>query len=214
MTQSAPAKHGSITKPAESDSSSHADLDLLEALRAGAPEAYEIVVRRHGPRLLIVARRILKCEQDSADAVQDAFISAFQSIHQFGGGSNLCTWLHRIVVNACLMKLRARVRRHVVSMEDLCPRFDETGHQIEPASPWDSQPLSQLIDTETRAFVHASIDQLPDDYRTVLLLRDIEQLDTDETALMLGVSQAVVKTRLHRARQALRTLLAPRFRTT
>jgi RNA polymerase sigma-70 factor (ECF subfamily) len=200
-----------MTKPAESDASSPAELDLLAALRAGAPEAYEMVVRRHGPRLLIVARRILKCEQDSADAVQEAFISAFQAIHQFGGGANLCTWLHRIVVNACLMKLRSRVRQCVVSIEDLCPRFDETGHQIVPAAAWVREPVNELIDAETRSFVRSAIDRLPDDYRTVLLLRDIEELDTDETALMLGVSPGVVKTRLHRARQALRTLLAPRF---
>lgn len=188
------------------------DAELLRALRAGVPEAQETFVRQHGPYLLAVARRLLKCEQDSADAVQDTFISAFQAILQFSGASTIRTWLHRIVVNACLMKLRSDARRPIISIEALCPQFDDTGHQFGPVVPWVEQPTDKLIDAELRQQVRACIDLLPDTYRTVLLLRDMEEFDTDQTAQMLGVSVAVVKTRLHRARQALRTLLEPHFR--
>jgi RNA polymerase sigma-70 factor (ECF subfamily) len=210
-SDSVPANRGSDETFSEHDALTDFDVALLDALLAGEPQAYEVLVRRHGPQMLAVARQILDCEQDSADAVQDAFISAFQAIGQFAGRSSLRTWLHRIVVNACLMKLRSRARHPVVSIESLCPQFDDTGHQLEPASPWVEQPTDLLMDAEIRNRVRVSIDSLPDAYRTVLLLRDIEEFDTAQTAQVLGVSIAVVKTRLHRARQALRTLLEPIF---
>jgi RNA polymerase sigma-70 factor (ECF subfamily) len=166
-------------------------------------------VRRHAGTLLAVARRFLSCEADSADAVQDAFVSAFQSLDTFAGNAQLSTWLHRIVVNHCLMKLRQRKRRRTVSLDGLLPAFDETGHHSRPVPAWAQPPEARLSQAETRAQVRACIDRLPEPYRAVLLLRDIEERDTDETAELLGLSRAAVKTRLHRARQALRTLLEP-----
>src|SRR5260370_26184052 len=121
-----------------------------------------------------VARRFLRCEEDSADAVQDAFLSAFRSLEHFEGNSSLGTWLHRIVVNACLMKLRAQSRNRQVSIEDLLPTFDEAGHHTQPIRSWEEQALSRLTREETRIQVRACIDRLPEPYRTVLLLRDIE----------------------------------------
>jgi RNA polymerase sigma-70 factor (ECF subfamily) len=161
--------------------------------------------------MLAVARRFLGCEADSDDAVQDAFVSAFQSLDTFAGNARLATWLHRIVVNHCLMKLRQRKRRRTVSLDGLLPTFDETGHHTRPVTPWAQHPEERLSQAETRAQVRASIDRLPEPYRVVLLLRDIEERDTEETAELMGISRAAVKTRLHRARQALRTLLEPVF---
>jgi RNA polymerase sigma-70 factor, ECF subfamily len=182
---------------------------LLARVRAGDERACEALVRQHGGRMLAVARRFLRTEEDSADAVQDAFLSAFRSLDRFKGNSALGTWLHRIVVNVCLMRLRARSRSREVRIDDLLPTFDETGHHRHPIRVWEDQALARLTQAETRAHVRACIERLPDPYREVLVLRDIEELDTEQTAHHLGINPGAVKTRLHRARQALRTLLEP-----
>ncbi|MFN0137096.1 MAG: RNA polymerase sigma factor [Phycisphaerae bacterium] len=185
---------------------------LLDALQKGVDAAFEELVRRYGGHLLAVARRFLRCEQDAADAVQAAFVSAFRSIGNFAGDSKLGTWLHRIVVNACLMQLRSAKSRRTSSIEALLPTFDETGHHATRVSPWNA-PADRLETTEMRAAVRRAIDELPESHRTVILLRDIEELSTEEAARRLGISEAATKVRLHRARQALRTLLDPMMRS-
>jgi RNA polymerase sigma-70 factor, ECF subfamily len=184
---------------------------LVARVRCGEERACDTFVRRYGPAMLACARRFLRCDADSADAVQEAFVSAFRSIGSFTGISSLPTWLHRIVVNCCLMKLRGQKRRRTVSLDDLLPAFDEAGFHVHPVAAWREHPEEQLNRAEVRVQVRACIDRLPDAYRTIILLRDIEELDTDETAELLGVSRGVVKTRLHRAHQALRSLLEPLF---
>lgn len=185
---------------------------LVSALQAGDPAAFEQLVRAYMGRLLAVTRRILNNEEDARDAVQDAFLSAFRGVANFDASSRLSTWLHRIAVNAALMKIRSRQRRPELSLDSLLPKFQEDGHRVDPATPWDESADRLLQKKETRELVRAKIEQLPESYRTVLLLRDIEEMDTTSTAEMLGVSENVVKTRLHRARQALRTLLDPLVR--
>ena len=188
--------------------SEHADSSLLTRLRAGDQDAYAELVSLHTGRLLSVARRMLRDDEDARDVVQQGFLSAFKALPHFNGRSRISTWLHRIVVNAALMKLRSRTRRPEESIEDLLPRFLEDGHH---AARWNQlvAPVDTLLQQrETRAKVRAAIDRLPERYRTVLLLRDIEELDTEETARILGVTVNAVKIRLHRARQALAGLLA------
>jgi RNA polymerase sigma-70 factor (ECF subfamily) len=185
---------------------------LLARLRAGEDEAFEELVRAHSGRMLAVARRFLASEEDARDAVQDAFLSAFRSLDGFQGGSLLSTWLHRIVVNAALMKLRTRRRKPEQSIEELLPGFLEDGHMERPAVEWEKGADVLAERKEVRTMVRASIEQLPESYRTVLLLRDIEELDTEETARLMGISSNAVKTRLHRARQALRGLIEPHVR--
>jgi len=197
--------HLNLWSPGEQE----AERQLLAKVRAGDEEASAALVRKYGGRMLAVARRFLPFEEDSADAVQDAFLCAFRSLVHFEGNSSLGTWLHRIVVNSCLMKLRAQSRSRQIPIDDLLPTFDETGHHTRPVRRWEDQALLQLSREETRVQVRACIDRLPESYRTVLLLRDIEELDTEETAKQLEITPAAVKTRLHRARQALRTLLEP-----
>lgn len=187
------------------------DADLVARISAGDDQAFEELIRTFGGRMQSVARRFLRCQEDRNDALQDAFISAFRGIDGFAGGASLGTWLHRIVVNACLMKLRSQSRRHAMPIDDLLPTFDDTGHHTRSVVGWHGDPVARLSNAETRMRVRACIDQLPESYREILLLRDIEEIDTEQTATMLGLSQAAVKTRLHRARQALRTLLAPFF---
>jgi RNA polymerase sigma-70 factor, ECF subfamily len=185
-----------------------ADGDLVARLQAGDDAAFETLVRTHGGRLLAVARRFFVDEQDARDVVQEAFLAAFRSIGSFDRRAQLSTWLHRVVVNAALMKLRTRRRRREESIDDLLPRFDEEGRRAVDGPPWEPPTDALLQRREIQVRVRRAIERLPDAYRTVLLLRDIEELDTDESATMLGITPQAVKTRLHRARQALRTQLA------
>lgn len=181
---------------------------LLAQLRQSDGAAFETLVRTYGPRMLAVARRFLRNDEDAADALQDAFISAYRAIDRFAGDCRLGTWLHRIVVNAALMRLRSRRREPEISIESLLPTFLEDGHQVTPSVEW-RDSAAALERKETRELVRRLIDKLPDGYREVLLLRDIDQRDTDEAAKLLGLSVGAVKVRLHRARQALRMLLDP-----
>jgi RNA polymerase sigma-70 factor (ECF subfamily) len=184
---------------------------LLAGLRAGSEDAFETLVRTTGARLLAVARRIVGSEEDARDVLQESYASAFKSIGRFEGNAKLSTWLHRIVVNMSLMRLRTRKRKPEESIEPLLPTFKDDGHQVNAAVEWSDGADVALERAETRAFVRAQIDTLPDTYRTVLLLRDIEEMSTSDVAAMLGTTENAVKIRLHRARQALRALLDERF---
>jgi RNA polymerase sigma-70 factor (ECF subfamily) len=138
--------------------------------------------------------------------IQNAFASAWRALPRFHGESKLSTWLHRIVVNAALMHLRAKKRRPEESIESLLPSFHDDGGWLEVPDAQDAPDAS--IDRErTRALVQRCIAQLPESHRTVIILRDLEDLDTEQTAQALGISPEATKMRLHRARQALRTLL-------
>ena len=183
---------------------------LLAGLRRGDDDAFELLVRTYGGRLLQVARRFLR-EEDARDALQEAFLSAFKSIERFDGKAKISTWLHRIVVNAALMRLRKKSSQVEESLEPLLPTFLEDGHRANPGSPWPENPEETLGREELRDSVRQAIDQLPVKYRSVVLLRDIEQLSGAETGELLGLTPNAVKVRLHRARQALREILDPRI---
>lgn len=190
------------------DVARHQESALLADLISGDADAFERMVRTYGGRLLAVARRLLRNDGDAEDAVQEGFLAAFRALPTFRGECRLSTWLHRIVVNAALMRMRTRRRHPEASIEDLLPAFLPDGqHAASPIGWGDAEQA--LTAKETRVRVRAAIDRLPESYRTVLILRDIEELDTRATAQMLGVTTTAVKVRLHRARLALATLLAP-----
>lgn len=172
------------------------ETELLVRLRAGEANAYELFFRTHADSALAVARRFFNQLDDAAEAVQDAFISAFRSIQSFQEASRLRTWLHRITVNCCLQKLRRRKRNRFVSLSDL-------------DFPADCRRADSLERAEQCRQVRVAVNQLPDSYREVIQLRDFDGFDTSETASRLGTSEGVVKTRLHRARQALKEILEP-----
>jgi len=180
---------------------------LLDGLRNGNEEAFELMVRTYGGRMLAVARRLLRQEEDARDAVQTAYVSAFTGLASFKGGCQLSTWLHRIVVNAALMKLRTQRRKPEESIESMLPTFLEDGHHTEDFSAWAAQADRLLEEKQTRSLVRSAIALLPETYRTVLVLRDIEELTTEEVAVALDITANAVKIRLHRARQALATLI-------
>lgn len=195
------------TDPASIDTATEdPDARLVARLRAGEDAAFDEMTRTHGGRMLAVARRMLRSDEDARDAVQEAFVSAFKSLDGFAGHAKLSTWLHRIVVNAALMRLRTKRRKPEQSLDELLPRFDDTGHFTADVTPV-AIPSEELERREMRETVRRCIDRLPESYRAVVLLRDIEELDADETAAALGISTSAVKSRLHRARQALHTLL-------
>jgi RNA polymerase sigma-70 factor (ECF subfamily) len=180
---------------------------LIERLKAGEEQAFEELVRTFGGRLLAVARRYVRTEEDAQDVVQSAYLNAFRALERFEGSCQVFTWLHRIVVNTALMKLRTRRRRPEESIEDLLPTFQDDGHHVEQFSDWGARADVLVEQRQARATVQACISRLPDNYREVLVLRDIEELSTQEVAASLGMTTTAVKVRLHRARQALSTLL-------
>jgi RNA polymerase sigma-70 factor, ECF subfamily len=188
------------------------DPAVVAGVRAGDLATFERLVREHGGVLLAVARRILRNDDEAKEAVQDAFVSAFRSCGRFQGGSRVSTWLHRIVVNACLMRLRHRHRQREVSIDAWLPNFLPDGHHEAAFVDWSNEAYERLEREEVRAAVRACIDQLPDTYRTVLVMRDIEDVAVTDIAAALEISDQAVHMRLHRARQALRTLLDPIFR--
>ena len=190
--RSAASASGHLTTDVADDSA------LRQRLKAGDGLAYETLVRRHGGRMLATARRFLRGEQDAADAVQDAFLAAFKAIANFKGDSQLGTWLHRIVVNTCLMRRRSQDRHPTISIDSLLPAFDETSHHARSVKSFRNSPSDALAAKELRNQVREQIDRLPEPFRAVLILRDIEEIDTDTAAGILGVSPGVIKTRLHR----------------
>ena len=180
---------------------------LVAGLRAGEDWAYELMIREYGGRLLAVARRLVRNEDDARDVLQAACLSAFRAMSEFEGNAQLATWLHRIVVNTALMRLRSKKREPEESIEDLLPTFQADGDHVEQFSDW-AAPVDVLIErAETRQTVRDCVDQLPEQYRSVLMLRDIEERSTQEVAELLAMTPTAVKVRLHRARQALSTLL-------
>jgi len=162
--------------------------------------------------MISVAQRLLGDRALAEDAVQDAFISAFRGLKDFQNRASLKTWLHRITINAALMKLRKIKRRSEQSIDVYQAEFDEYECRIE--APWKHvESVEDILESEQRRTqVHAAISQLPDNYRIVLLLRDIEGYSTNEVAQMLELSGSNVKIRLHRARTALKKLIEPILR--
>jgi RNA polymerase sigma-70 factor (ECF subfamily) len=177
---------------------------LIVRLKAGEELAFEELVRAHGPRMLAVARRFLPQEADAQDAVQDAFLNVSKSIQGFSGESRLSTWLHRVVVNCALMRIRTRTRRHEEPIE---------GATLEaaavPRGPLSGLPgpAALLAGEETREKVRDCLARVPEAFRAVLLLRDVEGMELTEVGRLLDIGLSTVKGRLHRGRHALRLLL-------
>ncbi|MCA9296710.1 MAG: sigma-70 family RNA polymerase sigma factor, partial [Phycisphaerales bacterium] len=142
---------------------------------------------------------------------QDAFISAFKAIDRFDGRSQLGTWLHRIVVNAALARLRKQKRQRERRLDDLLPHFDNSGHMVVSSETLPTGTESKMEIGEQRAAVRRALDSLPPDFREIIILRDVLDMNTATTAEQLDISEPAVKTRLHRARLALRALLEEEF---
>jgi len=182
------------------------DEQLVARVAAGETALFEVLMRRNNQRLYRAVRAILRDGSEAEDVMQQTYLSAFSHLHQFAGDARFSTWLLRIGVNEALGRLRQR-GRHLELLKD--PEDDAA--PLEAPMP---TPEERAADHELATLMEGLVDRLPDAYRAVLVLRDIEGHDTDATAELLGTNRAVVKTRLHRARLALRTLLEPHFAAT
>ena len=190
------------------------DLDLLEALRQLEPTAAERLVATYGDRAYRLAISITGNGEDAEEVVQDAFWTVVRKIDTFRGESAFGSWLYRIVANAAYHKLRGRQRRwRELSLDEVLPVFDANGCHAASVADWSSRVNDPAVRAELRAALTSAIDELPATYRTVLVLRDVEGQSNSEIADALGLSVAVVKTRVHRARLFLRKRLAQSMTT-
>ena len=176
------------------------------------PNQIEILIREHSGWMLALCRRLLGETALAEDGVQDAMINAFRKLPQLEDPLALKAWLYRVTLNSCLSILRARRRQEQELPDGTFPEFDANGCRIEPVWTQFESPEDLLSRDETRAFVLAKIAELPEKYRLLILLRDIEELSTTQTAELLGLSESNTKVRLHRARSALKRLLEPMMR--
>jgi RNA polymerase sigma-70 factor, ECF subfamily len=184
------------------------DGGLWKQWRAGDSLAFEVLVRRHTPRLLAVATRLVRDGSEADEVVQEVFIAAWRGASGFDGRSQLGTWLHRITINAALGRLRRGQKRREVSMEHaFAGNDDET-----LADPPDHGAIEAEVQNEIATTVWNAIESLDHEQRTVLVLRDIEELSSKEVSLALGISDASVRQRLHRARQTVAERLRPELR--
>lgn len=179
--------------------------ELAAQVQAGDVDAFRSIVERCNQRLFRIARGVLSSDADAEDAVQDAYVSAFRKIHSFRGTAAFSTWLTRIVLNVCYQRLRRQKSRHAVSnVESLVAwsalRPDPTRYSME-------DPVADASRAQLRGVLEQAIDTLSADHRTVLILRDIEQVSTAEAAAVLNIDEATVRTRLFRARRMLRETL-------
>lgn len=188
-----------------------ADESLLERLRAGDTAALEALMERFAPRIYRVAHGITRSEADAEEVVQDVFLTLFRRASGFEGRSALGTWIYRVATNAALNRRRGKRVQLEVMLEDHLPAFLEDGHRAGDRSDlladWSPLPDERLLTGETRRVLEEALDTLPDHYRAVVVLRDVEELPIERIAETLGESVASVKSRLHRARMALREQL-------
>lgn len=184
------------------------DLDLARRIGQRDHAAFEALMRRYNTRLFRTARAILKHDAEAEDAVQDAYLDAYRHIGDFRGGAQLGTWLVRIVVNQSLMRLRKRKRERVVlPFGSPHSRIADDAALDVPDRKGES-PSNAALRSEIRRTLERRIDELPAAFRTVFVLREVEEMTVDETAECLGVPPATVRTRLFRARALLREALA------
>lgn len=187
------------------------DQALIDKINAGDFQAFEALVNRYEGKVYRLAMRMLRNQQDAEDALQEAFLQVYRGLKSFEGRSNFSTWLFRLATNVCLMKIRHRGTEPtgMVPLEDFLPQHEQ-GNQPS-LQEWPEKPEEILLTKESREKMMEALDQLPADYRAVFILRDIEGFSNVEAGEALGISVAAVKSRLHRARIALRGMLAEYF---
>lgn len=184
------------------------DLTLVERLRASDTTALETLMERYASRVYRLAHGITGNAADAEEVVQDVFLTVFRKIQTFEGRATLGSWIYRVTTNAALIKRRGQRAEREVPLDPRLPTFLPDGHRAgDPAvltADWSQTPEAELLSQETRVILRRAIESLLDRYRTVLILRDIEALSNEEAAEAVGDSVAAVKSRIHRARMALR----------
>ena len=183
------------------------DEGLLERLRKGAPGAVEELMRLYQGKIFSLAMSILKNESDAEEATQDVFMTVIRKVNTFQGNSAFYSWIYRICVNTCLMRLRGKRRNDTVAIEDFMPVFTEEGMHASPMDDWSKEVERKALNEELGKMIRKFTEELSEKYRVVFVLSDIEGLSNEETAKILGMTVPAVKSRLHRARLYLREQL-------
>jgi RNA polymerase sigma-70 factor (ECF subfamily) len=185
--------------------------ELVEALKRREPAAFERLIAQHGTMLYRVALRFMGQRQDAEEVVQEALLNVYEKIDTFDQRAALPSWLYRIVVNTALMRLRAKSQRSEELLDTSGPPFTADGQHAREVVAWALPPEDTLLRQEALTFLHQAITRLPDLYRAVYVLAEIEGLRHGEIATILGITVNTAKTRLHRARLSLREALANYF---
>jgi RNA polymerase sigma-70 factor (ECF subfamily) len=182
--------------------------DLILAALANDPNAFRAIMRRHNQRLFRIARGVVRDDSIAEDVVQEAYLLAFRHLKEFRGQSSLSTWLHRIVLNEALGRVRQSARRHEIVIPT-----DGSGAQILnfPSNSSLDDPEKTMAQRQILRLVEEATDELPDEFRLVFIARVIEGMSVEETAELLGIRPETVRTRLHRARKLLRQHLDQRI---
>jgi RNA polymerase sigma-70 factor (ECF subfamily) len=184
------------------------DAGLVEALRRDDAEAVEHLVERYADRVYRLAVRITSSREDAEEVTQDALLTAARKIHTFKGDSAFGSWLYRVAANAAYMKIRARrARQREIGLDEVIPALDSGGLHFEPMDDWSPRVDEQALQNELRRALERAIDELPPDYRTALVLHDVEGMSNPDIAEALEISLPAVKSRVHRARLFLRKRL-------
>jgi RNA polymerase sigma-70 factor, ECF subfamily len=191
-----------------------ADADLVEALRREEPDAAERLVERYGDRVYRLAMRITGLREDAEEAAQDALWTVARKVNMFKGESAFGSWIYRITANAAYQKLRTRRQKSAeIALDDVLPSLDGDGRHFEPMDDWSSRVDENAVQGELRDVLQRAIDGLPADYRTALVLHDVEGLSNPDIAEALGISLPAVKSRVHRSRLFVRKQLSDYLKT-
>ncbi len=189
---------------------SNEESELLAAAQRGDQRAFTTLVNRYEDLVYRYAFKLCRDQEAAEEVFQDTFVNVFRKLHQFDRRSKFSTWLYRVVTNNCLMKMRrSKLARASVSIDapegfTNNPPHDEDGHVRQTIPSWRETPLDGVLKRETRMHLDEAIAKLPPDYRSVFVLRDVEERSAAETSKILGLSVPAVKSRLHRARAFLR----------
>ena len=189
------------------------DAELVRLARQGHGDAFRSIMQRHNRRLYRVARSVLRDDAEAEDVVQESYVRAFAALAEFRGDASLSTWLTRIALNEALGRLRRR--RPTVALEavDSAQERGEARIYMFPTLSADSDPERAVARREIRRLLEEAVDGLPDPFRVVFVMRDVEEMSTEETASQLALRPETVKTRLHRARRLLRKALDEKLAT-
>jgi len=188
------------------------DEELVARARAKDFGAFEQLLDRYEDKIFRLAYRFVRNETEAKEVLQDTFLSIWRKLDTFKGDAQFGSWLYRVAANTALMRLRAQRRHPEISTEELPVGYlDNYGQVPPPGENWAKRPDDELQSDELRRHIQSAVDGLPEIYRTVFLLRDVEGLSTEETGEILAISVPTVKTRLHRARIALRDTISSYF---
>jgi RNA polymerase sigma-70 factor (ECF subfamily) len=179
--------------------------------KTAPPLTAEQVFRDHAPRVYNLARRMLGNDADAEDVTQDVLLQVVRKLDTFRGDANVTTWLHRVTVNAALAHRRKRATRDQRLVGDPLEMFNESGHHDRAVKPWSATPDRLALKRETTELIEKAIRELPELYRDVYVLADVEGLPNQDIGEILELSLAAVKSRLHRGRLLMRHALAPHF---